>query len=250
MAWYYDRFPKKLTVGERAAEARAVTKSLEKKGKKLEPVVIEGNTISSTFWGKAWCAHLETYSDYESRLPRGRSYARNGSVIDLKLEPGSIRALVSGSSLYTIEIDVRPLALDRWKTLVRECSGKIDSVVGLLTGKLPDSVMHKLCDPKTGLFPAASHLEMSCSCPDSAELCKHLAAVLYGVGARLDHQPELLFVLRGVDQFDLVGEAAAKSIATQKRAANELRSDELADIFGIELALEPKRKSPARKARR
>jgi uncharacterized Zn finger protein len=250
MAWYrsdWDSFPRKQTVGERQASAQAEAAKLEKRGRKLSPVIIEGNAIATTFWGKAWCQHLETYSDYETRLPRGRSYARNGSVIDLQLAPGVVTALVSGSSVYEITIDVEPLALPRWKALVAQCTGKIDSVVELLSGQLSDSVMEKLCEPKTGLFPSSSQLEMSCSCPDSASLCKHLAAVLYGVGSRLDRQPELLFVLRGVDQFDLIGQAAAGAIAQHSSAKDELPRDQLSDIFGIELAVGDEAPAPPKK---
>lgn len=265
MAWYrsdWDSFPRKQTVGERQANARADAARLQKKGRKLSPVVIEGNAIANTFWGKAWCKHLETWSDYETRLPRGRSYARNGSVIDLQLAPGVVTALVSGSSVYEVNIDMQPLELARWKSLVTQCTGKIESVVELLSGQLSDAVMERLCEPKTGLFPSASQLEMSCSCPDSASLCKHLAAVLYGVGSRLDREPELLFVLRGVDQFDLIGQAAAGAIARPTSAKDELPRDQLADIFGIELAVEggdltPEKrpskrvkKKPVRKTRR
>lgn len=249
MARYYDSFPAYVPVHERQANARREASKLRKGGRQLAPVKIEGHKIATTFWGQAWCKHIETYSDYETRLPRGRSYARNGSVIDLQLEPGRVSALVSGSELYELSITIEPLALPRWKALVGQCAGKIDSVVELLTGQLSDSVMAQLCDPKTGLFPSARQLELSCSCPDSAGLCKHLAAAMYGVGARLDHQPELLFVLRGVDKLDLVSEAASGALAGSERTeAGELRRDDLAEIFGIEL--EPVDEAPAGRRRK
>lgn len=251
MAWYrsdWDSFPRKQTVGERLASAQAEAARLEKKGRKLSPVIIAGNAIANTFWGKAWCKHLETWSDYETRLPRGRSYARNGSVIDLQLTPGVVTALVSGSSVYDVKIEMEPLALPRWKSLVAQCTGKIESVIELLSGQLSDAVMERLCDPQTGLFPASGQLEMSCSCPDSASLCKHLAAVLYGVGSRLDREPELLFVLRGVDKFDLIGQAAAGAIAQPTAAKDELPRDLLAEIFGIELAVGEEDHAPPKRA--
>jgi uncharacterized Zn finger protein len=259
MAWYRDGygFPPKLTVGERKAQARREAAALEKKGHKLQPIELTGPKIATTFWGGAWCDHLETYSDYVNRLERGRSYVRSGSVIDLKLEPGCVRALVSGSEVYSITIDVDPLPIARWKQLVKECSGEIGSLVSLLSGTLPAQVMERLCDPRTGIFPTSKQLALSCSCPDYAGLCKHLAAVLYGVGSRLDHEPELLFVLRGVEKLDLIDAAAAGVIAEkQGPAKDELRSDELADLFGIELVSEepeaPKsnRKKPARRSKR
>lgn len=249
MAWYrsdWDSFPRKQTVGQRQASAQAEAARLEKKGRKLSPVIIEGHALANTFWGKAWCKHLETWSDYETRLPRGRSYARNGSVIDLQIATGAVTALVSGSSVYTVSIDMEPLAVPRWKSLVAQCTGKIESVIELLSGQLSDAVMERLCEPTTGLFPSSRQIQMSCSCPDSAALCKHLAAVLYGVGSRLDHQPELLFVLRGVDQFDLIGQAAAGSIAASS-APDELPRDQLSEIFGIELAVSDEEPPPVKR---
>ena len=258
MAWYHDGygFPPKLTVGERKAQARREAAALEKKCHKLQPIELTGTKIATTFWGGAWCDHLETYSDYVNRLERGRSYVRSGSVIDLKLEPGCVRALVSGSEVYSITIDVEPLPVARWKQLVKECSGEIGSVLSLLSGTLTPEVMERLCHPRTGIFPTSNQLALSCSCPDYAGLCKHLAAVLYGVGSRLDHEPELLFVLRGVEKLELINAVAAGVIAEKQRPAkDELRSDELADIFGIELVHEepplprPRRKKPASKRR-
>jgi uncharacterized Zn finger protein len=254
MAWYRSYgddygFPPKLTVGERMAQARAEIAALKKKGHKLEPIQLEGRAIATTFWGEAWCDHLETYSDYLNRLERGRSYVRSGSVIDLKLEPGCVRALVSGSELYTATIDIEPLAPARWKKLVKECAGEIDSVVSLLSGQLSETVMQRLCDRQSGIFPSSGQLEVSCSCPDYAGLCKHLAAVLYGVGARLDREPGLLFVLRGVETSDLVSAAAGQAITGKtKPGKDELRPDDLAEIFGIELLIGEPKKQPRKKA--
>lgn len=219
----------------RASAAREAVR-LKKQGRVLEPLKIEGRTIARTVWGKAWCEHFEGLGDYASRLPRGRTYARNGSVIDLKIETGRLTALVSGSELYELTIAITPMEKKKWQAVVRSCAGKIDSVVELLAGELSEAVMGELCHRERGLFPSGPQLQLSCSCPDGAWLCKHLAAVLYGVGNRLDQQPELLFVLRGVDQMDLISEAAAGKVLGKKRAKKgELDRDELAGIFGIEL---------------
>ncbi len=250
MAWdsSWSRFPRKATVWERQRDAERAGAQLEKKGRKLQPVSIEGGrAMATTFWGKGWCEHIETYSDYSNRLPRGRSYARNGSVIDLRVEPGVVHALVSGSRVYTVKIDVTPLAKARWKELVAECAGQIDSLIALLQGELPDAALARLCDPVSGLFPSAKQLAMTCSCPDWAGLCKHLAAVLYGVGARLDHEPQLLFVLRGVDKLDLVGEAASGALLERTTGEGSLAADALGDIFGIELDAE--KATPPKKPR-
>jgi uncharacterized Zn finger protein len=220
-------------------DAAATVAKLKKKGHAVEPVVIDGRVIASTFWGKGWCNHLESLSDFENRLPRGRTYVRRGAVIHLALESGRILAKVQGTSLYDIEISVAKLQPRRWSKVVAECTGSIDSLVELLRGKLSESVMRAVTNVETGLFPAASEIRMSCSCPDWAGLCKHLAAVLYGVGARLDARPELLFTLRGVDPSELVAEGATASVpgakASGKRSRPTLSSDALSDVFGIEL---------------
>jgi uncharacterized Zn finger protein len=238
-----DRFPPYVPVARRKRDAAAAVAKLKKKGHAVEPVAIDGRAITTTFWGKAWCSHLESLSDFENRLPRGRTYVRRGAVVHLTLDSGRIVAKVQGSSLYDIEIGVVKLKPKRWSKVVAECTGSIDSLVELLRGKLADSVMRAVTNVETGLFPAASELRMSCSCPDWAGLCKHLAAVLYGVGARLDARPELLFTLRGVDPSELVAERAAAAISEAKtegkRSRRVLPSSGLSDVFGIEFERAP-----------
>lgn len=224
-------------VAKRRAQAAKAAAKAKKAGQDMQPVVIAGRTIAKTFWGKAWCDNLEAYSDFENRLPRGRAYVRNGAVIDLKIEPGKVRAQVMGSSLYQIEIDIAAVPTTRWKSLVKECTGSIASLVELLQGKLSKAVMERICQPKTGLFPAPKDIHLDCSCPDWATMCKHVAAVLYGVGTRLDAQPELLFTLRQVDARELVTQAAELPIKTRKTPAKGkvLEDAQLADMFGIEM---------------
>jgi uncharacterized Zn finger protein len=207
---------------------------MAKKGNPPSPVEITGRTIASTFWGKAWCKHLESFSDYSNRLPRGRTYVRNGSVIDLKIEPAKITALVMGSSLYKQTITITPIAAARWKTLKDSCSGRIDSLVELLQGRFSDAVMTVITHRDKGMFPLPSEIKMDCSCPDWAGLCKHLAAVLYGVGARLDSQPELLFTLRQADHSELITEAASAQ-AMPTGLTSDLDAASLADVFGIDI---------------
>jgi uncharacterized Zn finger protein len=227
---------------------------LTKSGHDIEPVAIAGRAIATTFWGKAWCTHLESLSDFANRLPRGRTYARRGAVLHLGIASGRILAKVQGRELYDIEIDISKLKAPRWAKVVAKCTGSIDSLVELLRGKLSDSVMQAVTNIETGLFPAASEIRMSCSCPDWAGLCKHLAAVLYGVGARLDNRPELLFTLRGVDPSELVAERAAAQVpianGSRKRVHPTLSSDTLSDVFGIELerTSAPKIRAPAKGA--
>ena len=233
-------------VAERRRKAVQTARSLEKSGRKLAPVVIPGRTIARTFWGKAWCDNLEAYSDYENRLPRGRTYARNGSVIDLQVQPGSVTALVSGSSMYRITIRVSALPASRFRALCDDCSGAIDSVIELLGGRLSRGVMERLCKKDTGLFPAPAELDFACSCPDWASMCKHVAAALYGVGARLDDRPELLFTLRQVDQADLVAKVSAEALLGDASDAAPLDDEGLESLFGIELDGPEPRAEPIR----
>ncbi len=240
MAGWYRRYEwaPYVPVAKRRAQAQREVAALAKKGRKTEPVVIEGREIAQTFWGKGWCEHLEKFSDYSNRLPRGRTYARNGSVIDLKLSAGRLSALVSGSSIYTIKGTIAPLAGARWKRIKTACAGKIDSLVELLQGKLSGGIMKLMTSRDDGLFPSPKEIKLSCSCPDSAQLCKHLAAVLYGIGSRLDTRPELLFLLRGLDHMELLSAAAAGSVlgGTRRRVDETApREEDLAGVFGIEL---------------
>ena len=237
---YYDYYGFKpyVSVGSRRAQAARELAKLTKKGRKISPVVIEGRTIAGTFWGEAWCDNLERYSDYANRLPRGRTYVRNGSVLDLQVGPGCVTALVSGSTMYDVKVTVGPVSRARWSAICRDCSGAIDSLVELLQGRFSKGVMTRLCHEKTGLFPSPKDILFTCSCPDWASMCKHVAAVLYGIGARLDHQPELLFTLRKVDQQDLIAKAGS-DLAQKRKApagAKVLASDDLSEMFGIEMA--------------
>ena len=225
------RWPRYVTVAERREAAAQKARQLAADGHQVQPVSVTGTAIANTFWGKAWCKHLEQFSDYSNRLPRGRSYVRNGSVIHLEIKTGEIIALVGGSSTYRISISIQPLAADTWAALKTKCAGSISSALELLQGNISSNTMLAVCDRDNGLFPSPQEIQLSCDCPDWATLCKHLAAVLYGVGARLDESPELLFRLRGVDYEELIGVDLAIEMTS---AESELTGD-LSDIFGIEI---------------
>ena len=226
-----------VSVAERRRRAEAKIAGLRKKGRSIAPVKIEGRKIATTFWGQSWCANLERYSDYASRLPRGRSYVCNGLVIDLQIAKGKVTALVSGTDLYDVEITIAPVATKRWKNICRECSGTIDSLVELLQGRLAKGVMDRVCREGDGLFPQPSEITLSCSCPDWADMCKHVAGALYGIGARLDSEPRLLFELRGVDESELVAGAgqAAGRLHSAPTTAKVLADDDVAALFGLEM---------------
>lgn len=233
-------------VRARRAQAARELAQLRKKGRTVSPVTIDGRKIARTFWGEAWCDNLERYSDFANRLPRGRTYVRNGSVVDLQVEPGRVTALVSGSSMYTVQVTVGSVPGACWGAIRKDCAGAIDSLVELLQGRLSSGVMARLCEEKAGLFPAPKDIAFTCSCPDWASMCKHVAAVLYGIGARLDAQPELLFTLRQVDQQDLIATAGATASMSSTRPASGrvLATDDLSEMFGIEVAPE----KPAKRA--
>jgi uncharacterized Zn finger protein len=235
MAWYEWR-PYVPVAVRRQTAAREIAR-FRTKGQPITPVVIQGRTIARTFWGKAWCDNLESYSDFANRLPRGRTYVRNGSVMDLQLGTGTVKALVCGSQLYRVSVTITPLSKARWQAVVRECAGQIGSLVELLQGKFSRAVMETLIGRETGLFPSAKEIAFECSCPDWAAMCKHVAATLYGAGTRLDSEPELFFRLRRVDQLDLLTAAhsgaslAPRGTGTRKQIAETA----LAEVFGIEL---------------
>jgi uncharacterized Zn finger protein len=244
----YDRFVESVPrfggfepyvrVADRQGLARRRAAALEKeKGRPLSPVRIEGRgrAIARSFWGKAWCDNLESYGDYANRLPRGRSYARNGSVIDLEIAAGVVRALVSGSEVYEIEVAIDAVAAAHWKRVSAACVGRIDSLVELLQGRLSDEVMEVVTRGGEGLFPTPREIRFDCSCPDAARMCKHVAATLYGVGARLDQEPGLLFTLRGVDPAELIGSAASPSEQTSS-GGKTIDDADLSAIFGIDVA--------------
>jgi len=247
---YYSWRPY-VSVAQRRAKALKQMQKLRKKGKKIEPVEIDGRTIARSFWGKAWCNHLESFSDFSNRLPRGRTYARNGSVCHLEILPGKVKAIVSGSELYNVSINIKPLKNSVWKSIKKQCSGKIGSMLELLQGKLSDYVMGIVTKRNNGLMPLPGEIKLGCDCPDWAIMCKHVAAALYGIGNRLDTQPELLFVLRGVDASELISGDLDMTIADASTAAKTIADDKLADIFGTDIDLDIAEQTvPAAKTRK
>lgn len=224
-------------VAQRRANALREMDKLRAKGVCVRPIVIQGRTIAKSFWGKGWCEHLETFSDFENRLPRGRTYVRNGSVCHLDIRAGRVEALVSGTELYKVAIGIKPLNKDQWERIKQCCAGEIGSLIELLQGKLSEEVMGIVTQREQGLFPLPDEIDFRCSCPDIAYMCKHVAAVLYGVGSLLDAEPGLLFTLRDVDPEELIGTGVR--LPAQTGAAEDVLSDDLvADLFGIELDTE------------
>ena len=236
MSYYFGWRPY-ISVAKKRRQAEREVAKLKKRKHSIAPVKIDGRTIARSFWGQAWCTNLERYSDYENRLPRGRTYVRNGCVVDLQIARGEVTALVAGSDLYRITIAISPVKISCWKAICRDCAGTIDSLIELLQGRLAKGVMDRVCREGDGLFPSPGEIKLSCSCPDWADMCKHVAAALYGIGARLDEKPQLLFVLRGVDENELIANAGDLPLSkATPYAAKVLDHGDVGALFGLEMA--------------
>jgi uncharacterized Zn finger protein len=233
---YYEWRPY-VSAAERRALGRQAMARRRKKGLSVEPVEVKGRTIARSFWGRAWCDHLEKFSDFANRLPRGRTYVRNGSVCHLEIASGMVRAMVMGSDLYEVRVTVKKLGKSRWRAVKTQCAGGIATLLELLEGRLSEGVMAVVTDRDRGIFPLPREIALECSCPDWAVMCKHVAAVLYGVGARLDERPELLFLLRGVDHEELIStEPSAAAVVGNKRGGRRrIAQGDLAAVFDIDL---------------
>jgi uncharacterized Zn finger protein len=241
---YYDDygFPRYVSVAEKRARARRKLQQLRKKHPNIRPVVIAGNALVRTWWGKAWNGNLSKYADYANRIGRGRSYVRHGAVLDLQIKPGQVKALVQGSqgSPYTITIKIKPISEPVWKQIKAACAGQLASLQELLEGRFPKGLTELFTAKGRGLFPSPQEIDFHCSCPDYAYLCKHVAAVLYGIGTRLDEDPSLFFVLRKMKMDDLITQAVQDKSErllkrAKKRTARVIDDADLGEVFGIEM---------------
>lgn len=231
MSWDYDDVRESKERLERQIAKR------RQRGERFEALAAPAGQkkLCTTFWGQAWCRNLESYQQYESRLPRGRSYLRQGRVYNLEIESGKLSAVVAGSELYETFIHIRPLPEAKWRDMVEASQGQVGSMLDLLAGKLGDGLMRILTDAETGLFPRPEEIRFDCSCPDFADMCKHVSAVLYGVGVQLDTKPEWLFTLRGVDQAELLADAKETAISGLSAPGADLQGTDLSALFGIDL---------------
>lgn len=242
----YWGYPRYVSVAEKKAKAKKKLKQLKKKMPDINPIVIEGNALARTWWGKSWNKNLERYADYSNRIGRGRSYVRHGAVLDLKIASGQISGLVQGSSScpYTVVIRIKGINQAVWKKIQKQCEGKLNSLQDLLAGKFPKELADIFFNKEKGLFPSPKNISFDCSCPDWASMCKHVAATLYGVGARVDEDPSLFFKLRGVDTENLiVGTVRDKTREllekTNKKSDRVLGDTDISDIFGIDMDIRP-----------
>ncbi len=236
--WNEMNFPQP-TNRELKENAKATAQKAAKKGKELHPVIITGRQITKSWWGNAWCSNLERYADFDNRLPRGKRYVKTGSVIDLDIEKGKILARVQGTRItpYKVEIRISPLSEQQIQSITDKCGKKVDNLSKLVSGDFPEELKEVFIG-QGGLFPSPKEISFNCSCPDWALMCKHVAAVLYGVGARLDEDPLLFFTLRGIDTNRFVDVVIANRtemmLANVNKPSKRILSDtSLSDIFGV-----------------
>ena len=221
MHWY----PRSVPVDEQRARTISEMQELRARGVKVQPIELRGRTIARSFWGRHWCEHLESFSEYTARLAHGRAYVRNGSVCHLAIEAGGVDAMVVGSAIYPVTIRIRQLGKEAWTAIRAACAGRIGSVRELREGRLTAGVTETITDRGAGLFPQPGEIVSDCECSDRATMCKHAAAALSGVGSRLDDSPELLFLLRGVDEAELIAAAPHAAPSGGDATADALAGD-------------------------
>ncbi len=239
---YWGYYLPYVSVAEKRAKAERKLEQLKKKNPDIKPIFIEGRAITRTWWGKSWNRNLESYADYSNRIGRGQSYVRHGAVLDLQIASGKVESLVQGtrSRPYSVSIKIKAVNKKVWQEIKAVCEGELDSLQELLAGKFPKALGEIFTTRGKGLFPSPKEIEFSCSCPDWAYMCKHVAATLYGIGARLDEEPDLFFKLRKVKMKDLVTQAVEDKTRkllkkAKKKTARVIAESDIADVFGLEM---------------
>jgi uncharacterized Zn finger protein len=242
MSYSYYGFAPYVSVASKKAKALKKLAQLKKKNPGIAPLTVEGNKLAHTWWGKAWNSNLEKYADYSNRIGRGRSYIRNGFVLDFKIKPGQVSSLVhgSGSQPYQISIKIQPLKKAAAEKIRQQCEGQIESLQELIEGRFPKQLAEIFTAKGQGLFPTPQEIHFNCSCPDSASMCKHIAATLYGVGVKLDQDPKLFFHLRQTNLSDLITQAikgkSEKMLKQAEKKTSRVITDlDTASIFGIDM---------------
>ena len=243
---YWNSYPEYVSVAEKKEKAAKKLKQLQKKMPGIKPVILAGKALARTWWGKSWNQNLERYADYSNRIGRGRGYVRHGAVLDLGIAAGTVTALVLGSSSrpYEVKIHIKAIGAAKWAAIKKQCDGQLKSLQDLLTGKFPKELSEIFLIEGKGLFPSPKEISFDCSCPDWASMCKHVAAALYGIGARLDEEPSLFFTLRGVCTKDLVAGAIQDKTAelllkAGRKSARVIEDTDLSSLFGLELDTPP-----------
>jgi len=236
----YYGYPKYESAASKKAKASKSLAKLKKKNPDMDPVMIEGRTLAKSWWGKAWNLNLESYADFGNRIARGKTYVRGNAVLDLKIYQGRITALVQGSRAkpYEVVIEIDTLHNEKWEQVTALCNHRIDSLEQLVEGKFPKELEVLFTERKYGMFPSPKEIHFACSCPDWASMCKHVAAVLYGVGARLDANPMLFFELRAVSGQELLRKSIDQKLESMMKNAGRKSRRAIADkdissVFGI-----------------
>ncbi|WNF35092.1 hypothetical protein RJD24_11460 [Bacillaceae bacterium IKA-2] len=237
---FYNQFPEYIPVAQKKENAKKQIEKLRKKKPNIAPIVIEGNLIARTWWAKAWNKNLEIYADYSNRIARGRSYVRNGAVLDLQITEGVVKALVQGSDQmpYEIKITIEPFSNEKWDSMLLVCNHKIDNLEELVEGKFPKELEEIFTLKGKGLFPTKTEINFDCSCYDSAQMCKHVTASLYGIGARFDEDPILFFKLRNIDFEVLLKKTVEQKMQSllenaNKKSARTLDDKDVFNLFGV-----------------
>lgn len=233
---FYGGFYSYTSVADKQRKAQKYIQKMEKSGIVLHPIE-ENSKPGSTWWGKAWNQNMTRYADLENRVSRGHSYVRNGFVLDMTIEKGVVKALVAGSSStpYSVKVLFDVLTESELCKVNEICGQRIDSLEDLIFGRFPKDLGESFLDL---LFPSPSAIHFSCSCPDSAYMCKHIAAVIYGIGVRLDEDPLLLFSLRGIDSATLIRsslESRTKTLLANASKPSDriLDQSEVSKLFGL-----------------
>ena len=238
----YGGFPRYESVSEKMAKVQKGIAKLKKKNPNIAPIVLNGTKLANSWWAKAWNKNLESYSDYSNRIGRGRTYVRHGAVVDLKIDSGIVTALVQGTKAkpYEIQIAIKPLDKKTWDKLTKQCEGRINSLQQLTEGKFPKELQELFTKQESGLFPSPKDISFNCTCPDWAYMCKHVAATLYGIGARFDEDPGLFFLLRNVDVDNLISKAVTQKTQSlikksSKKSKRVIEDTDISSIFGIDV---------------
>ncbi len=237
---YYDGFPSYTPQSVRKERNERKIKIMLKEEPDLKPVIIEGRNIAKTWWGKAWNNNLEIYADYSNRLARGRSYIRTGAIFDLKIETGVVNALVQGSrpNPYEVTVEIAPLDHELLEKIGELCQDNIKDLEELLQGKFPKELVRIFTLEEEGLFPRNEDIKFACTCPDWAYMCKHVVAVLYGIGNRFDQDPTLFFKLRNIDFSYLISKTIEQKMDNMLKNANKpskriLEDKDISELFGL-----------------
>ena len=179
------------------------------------------------------------YADYENRIERGRSYLRNDAVVDLKIKGNEIysRVLGGGYKPYRIRIRIDALSERQRLNIEQQASGKLQDLESLIQGNFPKDLKN-LFFQKGGLFPSPNEIHFDCNCPDWADMCKHVAAVMYGIGIRIDTNPTQLFELRGIPIESLLTRVIDDKVSNMLKnvdvkSARIIKDADISSIFGI-----------------